>query len=387
MYKEDIKGVVIPDGFKEPAWVNETYDEFERLVREDYKKNKTINTKLVRKLIKDMLLDGRVTPLYPLGKINVNKLMQQMYDMFDNEEFQYRYYFIYRAGFFLSTYTASSFTPESLILPDEFKPRKLKILKEYDQKIEDAKNENEKEKAIIWVDKAFKALTSEVLDYFRAHNYPVMDFLDSGAKGGDDDLRKLLVAIGLSINSKDEINDVIGRSGTEGLSPTQFFNYSSQAIVSQYKKSHETAKPGYLIRQLNTIAAGVSLSKLTDCGTTRFLSIKIINEDMLKAFEGKLRKTTTGLTEISRKDTELIGETVKIRSPLYCKAPDGICINCYNPAFVEKMNLHESSGIGLLASTNIANDLTSLTLKAAHAGLSLSKDPIDFTTDIFEYSE
>jgi hypothetical protein len=76
-----------------------------------------------------------------------------------------------------------------------------------------------------------------------------------------------------------------------------------------------------------------------------------------------------------------------VRSPMYCKAEDGICSTCYNPSFVERMNLHDTSGIGLLASTSTAVLLTNMTLKAAHYGLSLNKTTIDFTNDIFEFSE
>ncbi len=383
----EIKDVRIPKVFAEPDWVVDDYARFEKTIKDDYAKRGTIDRALVKKLIYEILLDSRVKPIFPLKKPNVEKLVSRMYEIFDNEEFQYRYYFIYRAGFFLSTYVAESFTPEALVLPDQFKPKKAKIITTYHQKIEEAKNTQEKDKAIIWVNKAFDDLTTEVLDYFRDNDYPISKFLDSKSKGSPDDLRKMLVATGLSINAKGEINDVIERSGSEGLTPTQFFNYSSQAIVSQYQKSHETAKPGYLIRQLNTITAGVTLSKLTDCGTKNFLSIKIINAAMLKAFDGKLRKTVTGLTPIDKDDKELIGETVKVRSPLYCIAEDGICVNCYNPKFVDRMNLRETSGIGLLASTSQAELLTNLTLKSAHTGLSLDKAEIDLTKDIYEFSE
>ncbi len=382
-----IKDVRVPAVFAEPDWVVETYNKFEKTIKDSYSQRGSIDNALVKKAIKDILLDGRISPIYPLKKENVVKLMQQMYEVFNNDEFQYRYYFIYRAGFFLSTYTADSFTPESLELPDEFKPQKAKIIKEYQMKLEEAKNEGDRESAILWVKNAFDDLGDDVLQYFRDHDYPLSNFLDSGAKGSPDDLRKMLVAVGLSINSKGEINDVIERSGAQGLSPTQFFNYSSQAIVSQYQKSHETSKPGYLIRQLNTITAGVQLSKMTDCGTTKYLSIKIINKDMLKAFSGKLRKVGIGTTVISEKDKELIGKTVQIRSPLYCKAEDGICVNCYNPTFVKRMNLKDTAGIGLLASTAQAELLTNLTLKASHTGLSLDKEAVNFLEDAFEYSE
>ncbi len=382
-----IKDVRVPAVFAEPDWVVETYNRFENLIREDFRERKTIDHALVRKLISELLLDGKVKVIYPLKDKNMKDLVTKMYDVFDNEEFQYRYYFIYRAGFFLGTFVADSFTPEALMLPDEFIAPKAKIIAEYEQKREDATTEEETERAIIWVQKQFDELAEEVMQFFRDNNYPLADFIDSGAKGKVDDLRKMLIATGLSIDSTGKINDVIERSGSEGLTPTQFFNYSSQAIVSQYQKSHETAKPGYLIRQLNTIAAGVTLSKLTDCGTTRFLSIKIISEDMLKAFDGKLRKVGGSLMPITKKDKDLIGKTIQVRSPLYCKAEDGICVNCYNPKFVESMNLKETAGIGLLASTAQAELLTNLTLKAAHTGLSLARDEIDFTEDAIQFSE
>jgi len=380
-----IKNVVIPSAFKQPEWVNETYTNFEKEIKEDFKKNNLMNPALVRKLLKLYILDNKISPAYPLNKSNISKLLQKMYDIFGDEEFQWRYYLLYRAGFFLSTFTANSFTPESLELPPQFKKERQAILEEYQKRINESKNENEKEKVIYWVDNAFKKLSKKVLEYFRENRdkYPIVDSLDSKAKGDENDLRKLLIAIGLSINAKGEINDVIGRSGAEGLTPTQFFNYTSQAIVSQYKKSRETSAPGYLIRQLNTIMTGVKLSKTIDCKTTGRLTVKILNKDMLKSMEGKIH--TGGI--ITPNDTHLIGKNVKLRSALYCKATDGICNTCYNPAFIEKMNLSSNAGIGLLASTAQAGLLTNMTLKAAHTGLSLDKEDIDLTNDIFEFSE
>ncbi len=380
-----LPGVVIPDAFKQPDWVHKTMENFKKIIREDFIKNKTVNTSLVRKLFKEYILDNKLSVAYPLNKQNVNKLLQKLYDVFGDEEFQWRYMLIYQVGFFLSTLTSTSFTPDTLVLPNEFMRKRSKIIEEFKQKMEETKTDQEKEKVIIWVDKAFKKLTSDVLEYFRAHreDYPIVDSIDSGAKGGEDDLRKLLVAIGLSINAKGEINDVIDRSHAEALTPTQFFNYTSQAIVSQYKKSRETAAPGYLIRQLNTVMVGVVLSKIYDCKTAGRLNVKVLNKDMLKSLEGKLYQGG----EIQASDTSLIGTQIKIRSSLYCKAPDGICSSCYNPSFIERMNLQQNAGIGLLASSSQAGLLTNMTLKAAHTGLSLDKADVDLTNDIFEYSE
>ncbi len=384
-----LPGIVIPEAFKEPEWVNKTLDSFLSGVKEDFQKNKVINTTLVKKGIKEIILDNKVPVSFPLHSKNIGKLLQEMYKKFDTEDFQWRYYLLYRVGFTLSTFTGTSFTPTSLSLPAKFRPKKQAVIKEYKKRLEEARNENEREKAIHWVDNAFKKLAKEVLEFFRENRdqYPVVDLLDSGAKGSEDDLRKLLIAVGLSINAKGEINDVIDRSGAEGLTPTQFFNYTSQAIVSQYKKSSETAIPGYMIRQLNTISSGVQLSKLRDCKTTRYLTVKILNKDMLKSMEGKLRMDGSSPTPIDPSDTDLVGKSIKLRSPLFCKAEDGICEMCYNPGFVERMHLRENAGIGLLASTANASLLTNLTLKAAHTGLSLSNEEVDLQQDIIEFSE
>jgi DNA-directed RNA polymerase subunit beta' len=382
---QEISGVRIPAAFQQPEWVTENYNKFEDLIREDYKKRKKLDHDLVRKLLVDLILGG-VKPIWPLKKKNINKLLDKMYETLDNEEFQYRYYMLYRAGFFLDTFTADSFTPNSLELPKEFRPKKAKIIKEYHQRLDEARTDQDKEKVYIWVDKEFKKLATQVLNYFRERNSPVVNFLDSGSKGSEDDLRKLLVAVGLSINSKGEINDVIDRSGAEGLNPTQFFNYSSQGIVTQYDKSHRTAEPGYLVRQLNTIVAGVQLSKKEDCGSKRYLKLKIIDAKMLEALNGKIRLDGNSLTPINKNDTDLIGETVSVRSPLFCKAEDGICKTCYNPKFVDRMGLEETAGIGTLASTANAELLLNLALKGAHTGLSLNKEEIDFTEDAMKYS-
>jgi len=380
-----LQGVVIPTSFQPPEWVEREYNEFERKVKEDFTKSKTLNSSFIRKELKQ-LLGGKISPPYPLNKKNVNKLLEKLYSLLDDTEFQWRYMLLYKAGFFLSTFAANSFTPDALVLPKPFKAKRQRIIEEYKRKREEAKNDIQIEETIMWIDKKFKDLAEEVLEYFEEHpdEYPIIDSIRSGAKGSSDDLRKLLIAIGLSINAKGEINDVIERSGAEGLTPTQFFNYTSQAIVSQYKKSRDTAIPGYLIRQLNSVTAGVKLSKTIDCKTNRYLSVKILSKDMLFALKGKVQKN--GST-ISLSDTDLVGKTVHVRSPLYCKAKDGICHTCYCPDFIERMNISNNAGIGLLASTAQAGMLTDMTLKAAHTGLSLNKSSVDLTEDIFEFSE
>lgn len=381
---ETLPGIVVPDVFKEPEYVSKGLQEFKRRINEDYTKNKVINSALVRKSIEELIFNNKIKPSYPLNKNNVKNVFEEMFKAFGGNEFQWRYIMFTRAGFFLSTYAPSSFSWSSMSLPDIFKPKKQSIIDEYEKD-----KEHDPEKALIIADGRFNKLADEVLDYFRQHHdeYPIVDLIDSGAKGGSKDIRKLLVSIGLSISADGKVNDVIGKSHSEGLDQTQFFNYSSQAMVSQYQKSVETAVPGYLIRKLNTLMAGVTLTDTVDCGTKQYLKVKIQNEDMLKSLDGRLYKSNGGHTMLDSNDKSFVGKTIQLRSPLYCIEPNGICHSCYNPKFVQRMDIPNGGKIGLLASTSSANMLTSLTLKAAHTGLSLNTERIDLKKDIFEFSE
>ena len=129
-----LDNVVIPEAFLPPEWVEKTFETFREEIHKEYQKNKHIPVSTVRKLIKDIIFDGKLTPNYPLNKKNISILLEKMYNVFGDEEFQWRYMLLYKVGFFLSTYSANSFTPDSLELPDQFKPKRQKIIKEYQEK-------------------------------------------------------------------------------------------------------------------------------------------------------------------------------------------------------------------------------------------------------------
>jgi len=376
--------IIIPDAFLPPRWYDETGAKFKKLIIEDYKKNgMKLNNTLVKKLLVQVLLNqGSMKIKYPLDKKNITLLMDQMYRLFPDDEFLWRYQLVYEAGFFLSTLVPSSFSPEALTLPEQFKKKREGIIIKF--KIAEKIN---RDKAIIQANKDLDKLTEEVAQYFRDNDVKVIDLIDSGSKGGMADIRKLLVATGLSINSKGVINDIILNSHTDGLEQTQFFNYSSQGIVSLYAKSTETAIPGYLIRKLYTMMEPINLSAQADCGTKDYFHFVVQNEDMSKRLVGRIYKGTLGFEQITEDDhKDLVGKTILLRSPLYCKAKDGICKTCFNERYVEELGLVPKDKLGLKVVGSIAGTLTDLTLKASHTGLSLNQEEVDIRKDIKQYT-
>jgi len=376
--------ILIPDAFLPPKWYEETKKEFRTKILDDYKKNgMKLDNNYVKKLLVQVLLNQTSLKIkYPLTKKTVPLLMEQMYQLFPDDEFLWRYQLVYEAGFFLSTLVPSSFSPKALTLPDQFKKKREAIIVKF--KVQEKLN---RDKAIIQANKDLNNLTEEVAQYFRDNDIKVIDLIDSGSKGGIDDIRKLLIATGLSINSQGVINDIILNSHTDGLEQTQFFNYSSQGIVSLYAKSTETAIPGYLIRKLYTMMEPVNLSSNPDCGTTKYFHFAVQTEDMAKRLVGRIFKDGSSFTQIMPEDyQDYVGKTLLLRSPLECKAKDGICKTCFNPRYIEEMEVKPKDKLGLKCVGSIAGTLTDLTLKASHTGLSLNRAEVDIRKDISRYT-
>jgi DNA-directed RNA polymerase subunit beta' len=196
----------------------------------------------------------------------------------------------------------------------------------------------------------------------------------------------MLVAVGLSFNSKGEINDIILNEHASGLEQTEFFNYSSGAIMALYAKSAETAVPGYLARKISTITEQVRLSSVTDCKSTKYLEIFVEDERVLESLDGRILADSK--KSISKDDKHLINTKVKIRSPLFCKAQDGICSTCYNPKFIERMKFQPGEMLGLIASTHLSADVfVNLALKKSHTGFNLDLAKVDLEKDALLYSE
>lgn len=387
-----LKDAYIPEVFVPPQWVYEEVDDIFLKIKNGVKNN-DFDTKLNREIIKRDLFYNKFDIIFPLKKKNMSFLLENMYDAFDDETFKWKYWQLLWLGFKLSSLKPSSFTIASIMLPEKFKEAKNKIAQEFFKRRDEArktKSEKKEQMAIIDVNKKFNKLTLDLIKFYtdNVDTYPVINLLNSGAKGSVDDFRKILLAVGISINSKNEINDVIPESHLDGLSMTQMHNYSSQAIVSQFKKSRETAKPGYLARKLNTVATNIKLSKLKDCGTERRLKLKIEEEEIISYIANRRYSLSKhGSLDIIKGDEDLVGKTIYLRSPLYCEAKDGICEFCYDSFIIKRMNLKPHSNLGILAGTSIAENLSDLTLKSAHTGLSLGIEEVDLQQDILNYSD
>jgi len=360
-----------------PMWVQKRLTDFHNAI--SVATNKNLSDNLLNDAIIDILeehiLHSKLKIKKALTSSEIRNLLDKLDSVTTDDEFMWFYYLLMQAGFTLSSIIPSSFQPEALTLPKEFIQEKNDLVKLY-------KNSEGSSDDALKFQKGITKIAEKVKKYFEDNNIHVVDLMNSGAKGNVSHIQSLLLSVGLSINSFGEINDVIDNSHVEGMSQTQFFNGSSQAIQALYAKSSETAKPGYLGRKLSTVAERIKLSKMDDCKTRRYLELKIRDSKMLESLNGRYYKSKLGIELQLTLNSDVIGDTIQLRSPLYCKAKDGICKRCYNPLFIQKLKLTSGDNIGLIASTGLTGSLVNLTLKKSHVGVSLDKEEIDFREEI-----
>lgn len=110
-----------------------------------------------------------------------------------------------------------------------------------------------------------------------------------------------------------------------------------------------------------------------DCGTRNFLKYKVTDEVALKKIADRYYRNnpkgmeyrTSDVYNIVKKNSDLIGKEIYLRSPIKCKSAAmglGICRKCMG----ELYNIIPAVNIGIYSVTNLTEPLTQMMLSAKH---------------------
>lgn len=147
---------------------------------------------------------------------------------------------------------------------------------------------------------------------------------------------------------------------------TAMFN-SSRA--GSYSRGFETQKGGVIAKAALRATNGITIED-TDCGSTVFKEVHV-TEGIYKALEGRYMQTPNGIAVI-KDPKQYIGQTIYIRSPLYCKlGGKHICATCAGEAI-----RGYKDAVSLLV-TKASSVILSSSLKAMHGKKMVT---IDFNT-------
>ena len=239
-------------------------------------------------------------------------------------------------------------------------------------------NDPEKAEIIGWQkgEKAIEKLLGEgkILD---ADN-PLNIMMASGARAKKDQIRRMMVSVGVGMDVTKNLVAPIKESHFSGLSPQDYFKLGIDSRKGISDRSVSTRDPGTLSREVWS-AIQDSIIKENDCGTKEGVTIKISDSTIRGRYlaqdiigdNGKIICSRGQIiTDLILKDIaeDQTIRTAVIRSPLRCKTVRGICQKCYG-AIPGTMQLAKiGTAVGVLASQALGEPVTQMTMNTFHSG-------------------
>jgi len=84
--------------------------------------------------------------------------------------------------------------------------------------------------------------------------------------------------------------------------------------------------------------------------------------------ERSSKKNMTITNEIADKLKDLKLESIRVRSPLTCESPRGVCARCYGIDMSTNNVVEEGLAVGIIAAQSIGEPGTQLTMRTFHTG-------------------
>ncbi len=231
-----------------------------------------------------------------------------------------------------------------------------------------------------------------------AYLNPIFLMTESGARGSVDQIRQLSGMRALMAKPSGEIIETpITANFREGLNVLQYFSSTHGARKGLADTALKTADSGYLTRKLADVAQNVIIN-MVDCGTIMGITKGTTYKG--EEVEIPLRETIVGRTardmirnpvtdEVIVKENEVINyavadkidelglDTIRVRSPLTCESPLGLCATCYGWDMSTSQVVEEGMAIGILAAQSIGEPGTQLTMRTFHTGGVASRSVVE----------
>jgi len=223
---------------------------------------------------------------------------------------------------------------------------------------------------------------------------PVHLMRHSGARGSIDQIRQLAGMRALMAKPSGEIIETPIRSNfREGLSVLEYFSSTHGARKGLADTALKTADSGYLTRKLADVAQNVITNQI-DCGTVNGItkqaifegenvSVQLSEQIVGRIARDPIRHPVTDELIVDRNQviTEEIAlridqpppdglglESIRVRSPLTCESPLGVCSMCYGVDLSTGKMVEEGMAVGIIAAQSIGEPGTQLTMRTFHTG-------------------
>ncbi|MFP3937002.1 MAG: DNA-directed RNA polymerase subunit beta', partial [Phycisphaerae bacterium] len=359
-------------------------------------------TTVGRIIFNDILPEGMPFYNYPLSQKGAGRVISDCYQRLGRGDTLELLDNIKDLGFGYSTLAGISFGVSDLRIP-EVKAKMLEKAQKMVDQIEadyhaEAITEGERYNQIVdvWIHareeltKALRGvLATDIRSDERDYVNPVWLMSDSGARGNIDQIRQLCGMRGLMSKPSGEIIETPIKSNfREGLTVLEYFSSTHGARKGLADTALKTADSGYLTRKLADVAQNVIVNE-QDCGTLKGISKSAIYKG--EEVDVPLRDVIVGrvarenivnpitdqtivaenevITHDAARQIEDLGmETIRVRSPLTCESPLGVCARCYGQDLSTGRVVEEGMAVGIIGAQSIGEPGTQLTMQTFHTG-------------------
>jgi DNA-directed RNA polymerase subunit beta' len=223
---------------------------------------------------------------------------------------------------------------------------------------------------------------------------PIFLMTHSGARGSIDQVRQLAGMRGLMAKPSGLIIETpIKANFREGLTVLEYFSSTHGARKGLADTALKTADSGYLTRKLADVAQNVVVSE-NDCGTLNSIEKEVwykgteVDRPLSDAIVGRIAaqsivdplsdeyvvKENEIITNRAADRIEQLGiDHLRVRSPLTCESPRGICAKCYGVDLSTGKLVEEGMATGIIAAQSIGEPGTQLTMRTFHIGGTASR--------------
>ncbi len=343
-----------------------------------------------------------------LQKKDLGKLIETIYYQFGAEKTVICLDKIKKLGFYYSTVSGISLSIANLVSPEgkdliiqDAEKEVARIEKLYrDGVITNGERYN---KVISTWHRATADISASMIREFKAQDVrafenkdgklepfnPVFIFLDSGARGTNDQIKQLVGMRGLmSKPSGDLMETPVKTNFKDGLSVYEYFISTHGARKGQADTALKTANSGYLTRRLVDVSQDV-VATINDCKTMGYISIRDLKEagDTIYALHSRVygRVVAADITDVvtgeilvkqgdvvTREAMEKISNAavseVLVRSVMTCQAKRGTCVQCYGYDLSKGEMVDAGVTVGIIAAQSIGEPGTQLTMRTFHIG-------------------
>jgi len=218
---------------------------------------------------------------------------------------------------------------------------------------------------------------------------PIYLMSDSGARGSVDQIQQLAGMRALMAKPSGEIIETPIKSNfREGLTVLEYFSSTHGARKGLADTALKTANSGYLTRKLIDVAQNVIVIE-RDCQTLQGITKSIVSRGeqidvplsqliIGRTARDNIRNPITDemivrenevITQEAASKVEDLGlDAIRVRSPLTCDSPFGVCAKCYGWDMSTGKLVEEGSAVGIIAAQSIGEPGTQLTLRTFHTG-------------------